>query len=100
MLPELSTNAMTHLSLDFASKKESGNRYYQHDYIEDVMRGIVDKVSFRQNIYVIIVAAQTLSPASTTDSPVVLAEQRAAVTVIRDAYTGRWMIHSWVWLTE
>ena len=99
MLPDLSTNALAHLSLDFAAKKES-NTYYKHDYMEDVMRGLVDKVSFRQNIYVIIVAAQTVSPASTEANPIVVADQRAAVTVIRDAYTGRWLIHSWVWLTE
>ena len=45
-------------------------------------------------------AAQALSPASTQNRPVVLADQRAAVTVIRDAYTGRWTIHAWHWLTE
>jgi hypothetical protein len=47
-----------------------------------------------------VIAAQTLSPASTPSRPVVLADQRAAVTVIRDAFTGRWTIHDWRWLTE
>ena len=32
-----------------------------HDYAEDVVRGLIDKVSFRQNIFVIVVAAQALS---------------------------------------
>ena len=103
MLPDLSTNALSHLTLDFAARDKGTSEdrnYYTHDYIEDVMRGIIDKVSFRQNIYVVIIAAQTLSPASTDTHPVILADQRAAVTVIRDAYTGRWLIHSWVWLTE
>ena len=98
MLPDLATNAI-HTAENALSKQET-DPFYRHDYIEDVMRGIVDKVSFRQNIYVVIVAAQTLSPASTEANPIVLADQRAAVTVIRDAYTGRWLIHSWVWLTE
>jgi hypothetical protein len=94
MLPDLSTNALNqHMVQPLPAVG-------QHDYLEDVMRGIVDKVSFRQNIFVIIVAAQTLSPASTDTHPITLADQRAAVTVIRDAYTGKWLIHSWVWLTE
>jgi len=101
MLPDLSTNAIKHLKLDFASRDTSGDAdYYRHDYLEDVMRGIIDKVSFRQNIFVVVVAAQTLSPASTDEHPIVLADQRAAVTVIRDAFTGRWAICNWTWLTE
>ncbi len=91
MLPDLGTNAII-------TKWEDPNQ--EHDTTEDVLRGIIDKVSFRQNIFVIIVAAQALSPVSTEMSPVVLADQRAAVTVIRDAYTGRWTVHSWTLLTE
>ncbi len=94
MLPSLSTNRLL----------EAGGMWNSlhpmHDYAEDVLRGLVDKVSFRQNIFVIVVAAQALSPASTDRHPITLAEQRAAVTVIRDAYTGKWLVHSWVWLTE
>jgi len=91
MLPDLGTNAA---ALGWAKKDDL------HDKTEDVLRGIIDKVSFRQNIFVIVVAAQALSPASTETQPIVLADQRAAVTVIRDAYTGRWTVHSWTWLTE
>jgi len=96
MLPNLSTNRMLR-----TENVWGGNELHpMHDYTEDALRGLVDKVSFRQNIFVIIVAAQTLSPASTPTHDIVLADQRAAVTVIRDAYTGRWTIHSWTWLTE
>ena len=97
MLPDLSTNATLRTKNVWVS---GSNLHPMHDYTEDALRGIVDKVSFRQNIFVIIVAAQALSPASTQNRPVVLADQRAAVTVLRDAYTGRWTIHSWTWLTE
>lgn len=103
MLPDLSTNLTAHCGTvvdAFAVDGQSNDDYYRHDYVEDVMRGIVDKVSFRQNIFVVIVAAQTLSPLSTEQNPVVLADQRAAVTVIRDAFTGRWSIFNWTWLTE
>jgi len=75
-------------------------RHPIRDDTEAALRGLIDKVSFRQNIFVIIVAAQTLSPASSESHPIVLSDQRAAVTVIRDAYTGRWTVHSWQWLTE
>jgi len=96
MLPNLSTNELLRTKNVWGSSA----LHPMHDYTEDVMRGLVHKVSFRQNIFVIIVAAQALSPASTEKRPVVLSDQRAAVTVIRDAYTGRWTIHDWLWLTE
>jgi hypothetical protein len=98
MLPDLATNATHHAQEALAERDDAP--FYRHDYVEDVLRGFVDKVSFRQNIYVVVVAAQALSPASTDTSPIILSDQRAAVTVIRDAYTGRWMIHNWVWLSE
>ena len=98
MLPGIATNETLRTENVWGGGGE--NLHPMHDYTEDVLRGIVDKVSFRQNIFVVIVAAQALSPASTPSRPVVLADQRAAVTVIRDAYTGRWAIHSWTWLTE
>ena len=94
MLPNLSTNHELEVSGIWNSL------HPMHDYTEDVLRGLIDKVSFRQNIFVIVVAVQALSPASTVTHPITLADQRAAVTVIRDAYTGKWLIHSWVWLTE
>jgi hypothetical protein len=95
MLPAIATNKLlqARYSPPFADAPA-------HDWIEDAVRHLPDRVSFRQNIFVVVIAAQTLSPASTPSRPVVLADQRAAVTVIRDAYTGRWTLHSWRWLTE
>jgi hypothetical protein len=68
--------------------------------VEDLLRGVADQATFRQNIFVIIVAAQRLSPPAGNATQRVLADQRAAITVIRDAYTGRWAIHDWCPLTE
>jgi len=76
------------------------SKHARHDYLEDITRGLIDKVSFRQNVYMVVVAAQTLSRSSTPEKAVVLADQRALVTVIRDAWSGRWVIHNWKWLTE
>ncbi|MGI6389304.1 MAG: hypothetical protein ACOX7Q_03785, partial [Kiritimatiellia bacterium] len=107
MLPDLGTNLLVHQKGLIARLPEGladveGNEYDTYDWTEDILRGIVTKnqISFRQNIFVIVIAAQTLSPVSTPSRPVVLADQRAAVTVIRDAFTGRWTIHDWRWLTE
>lgn len=97
MMPTLSTNKLIREENVWGGGKEL---HSLHDYTEDALRGLIDKVSFRQNVFVIVVAAQALSPASTPNRPVVLSDQRAAVTVLRDAYTGRWTIHSWHWLTE
>jgi len=68
--------------------------------VEDLLRGIADQATFRQNLFVIIVAAQRLSPPIGNATQRVLADQRAAITVIRDAYTGRWGIHDWCPLPE
>jgi len=106
MLPDLGTNLIIHKASLISDMKSRlplrDGSPYQYDCAEDILRGIVakDLVSFRQNIFVIVIAAQTLSPVSTPSRPVVLADQRAAVTVIRDAFTGRWTIHDWRWLTE
>ena len=85
---------------DELEKELKASNHLLHDYMEDIARGLIDKVSFRQNIYMVVIAAQTLSPLSTVTRPVVLADQRALVTIIRDAWSGRWVIHSWRWLTE
>jgi hypothetical protein len=62
-------------------------------FIEELVRPLPERVTFRQNIFVIIMAAQRLTPARHRT-----AEQRAAAVVIRDAYTGSWFIHDWFWL--
>jgi len=104
MLPDLGTNLIVHQRnlINRLPDKLPDASQYKYDFTEDILRGIVakDRVSFRQNIFVVVIAAQTLSPVSTPSRPVVLADQRAAVTVIRDAFTGRWTIHDWRWLTE
>ena len=97
MLPAIMTNPVKNVT--FTLPKDVPDNF-AHDWIEDAVCPLPDRVSFRQNIFVIVIAAQTLSPASTPSRPVVLADQRAAVTVIRDAFTGRWTIHDWRWLTE
>ena len=98
MLPDLSTNEMHRNDNLWGNTKPP---HSSHNYTEDVIRGVIDKISFRQNIFVIILAAQTLAPGSTESSnPTVLAEQRAAVTVIRDAYSGNWTIANWRKLTQ
>jgi hypothetical protein len=97
MLPAIMTNPIEKVTFTLP---EGVSDDFAHDWIEDAVRHLPDRVSFRQNIFVIVIAAQTLSPASTPSRPVVLADQRAAVTVIRDAFTGRWTIHDWRWLTE
>ena len=97
MLPAIMTNPIEKVTFTLP---EGVSDDFAHDWFEDAVRHLPDYVSFRQNIFVIVIAAQTLSPASTPSRPVVLADQRAAVTVIRDAFTGRWTIHDWRWLTE
>jgi len=97
MMPNLSTNRLIRQENVWG---KAGDLHSMHDYTEDALRDLMDKVSFRQNVFIIVVAAQTLSPSSTENRPVVLADQRAAVTIIRDAYTGRWTIRDWRWLTE
>jgi hypothetical protein len=61
----------------------------------DILAGIADRVSFRQNLFLVIVCGQRLSPLGR-----VLADQRAAMTVVRDAFTGRWVVDQVIWLTE
>lgn len=58
------------------------------DLKEDAFRHLPEQVTFRQNIFTIILAAQTLNPISHR----VAAETRSVALVLRDAYTGRWTI--------
>ncbi|NLC81874.1 MAG: hypothetical protein GX748_11900, partial [Lentisphaerae bacterium] len=98
MLPAISTNRTNPVAEGTFTRPAGVTPELAHDWVEDAVRHLPDHVSFRQNIFVIIVAAQTLSPVSTPSRPVVLADQRAAITVIRDAFTGRWVIYTWRWL--
>ncbi|MBQ7191031.1 MAG: hypothetical protein IJR99_16625 [Kiritimatiellae bacterium] len=100
MMPELLTNRYNEAS-DHANQMKdpwlnaNAQLHPMHDYDEDVAAALIDKLSFRQNVLTVIVAAQTLATGSTPAHPVVLSEQRAAATILRDAYTGRWAITSW-----
>ncbi len=97
MLPNLATNTM-HQTVNVSGIQ---NPVTKHNYTEDVLRGIIDKVSFRQNVFVIILAAQVVAPGTELSRyPNVLSEQRAAVTVIRDAYSGNWTVSDWRKLSQ
>jgi hypothetical protein len=85
MLPQVASN--------LASVIATPNAAY--DVRGDILAGIADRVSFRQNLFLVIVCGQRISPLGR-----VLADQRAAITVVRDAFTGRWVVDHVVWLTE
>lgn len=89
------TNAWTGLAADDPAIQRDERKLPEDLIIEDVLRGLADQATFRQNIYVVIIAAQRLSPLGR-----VTADQRVAVTVVRDAYSGRWAIHDWRPLSE
>jgi hypothetical protein len=61
----------------------------------DILAGIADRVSFRQNAFLVVVCGQRLSPHGR-----VLADQRAAAVILRDAFTGRWVVQQMYWLTQ
>jgi hypothetical protein len=64
-----------------------------NDLKEDILRGLAERISFRQHVFVICLAGKTTAPSGRTT-----AMQRAAAIVLRDAYTGRWKVVSWQWL--
>ena len=65
-------------------------------YKEDTFRHMAELVTFRQNIFTVIMLAQALAP----KADYVVAERRAVATVYRDAYTGRYFTRSFKWLTD
>lgn len=64
-----------------------------NDRKEDLIRGLAERVSFRQHVFVICLAGKTAAPSGRET-----AIQRAVAIVLRDAYTGRWKVVSWQWL--
>ncbi len=60
---------------------------------EDIIRGLAERISFRQRLYVIVLAAQSLAPNGR-----IAADQRAVVTIASDLFTGNWRILNWAWL--
>lgn len=57
------------------------------DSKEDIVRELCERLSFRQQIFAIVIDVRVMSPAMT-----LRAERRAVVIVVRDAYTGAWRI--------
>ena len=65
-------------------------------YKEDTFRSICELITFRQNIFTIVLGAQSLAP----KGDFVVAEKRAVANVYRDAYTGRHFVRSFKWLDD
>jgi len=65
-------------------------------YGEDPFRRICELISFRQNLFVVIVAAQVVGG----DGATVVAERRGAAIVCRDSYSGRYFVRSFKWLSD
>lgn len=63
---------------------------------EDPFRRICELITFRQNIFIIAMAAQVFGG----DGHTVVGEKRASAVVYRDSYTGRYFIRSFKWLTD
>ncbi|MBP5510596.1 MAG: hypothetical protein J6Z49_06740 [Kiritimatiellae bacterium] len=96
MMPPLLTNRLANAARQKNPwEDETAELHPLHDYDEEIVSSLADKVSFRQSLYLVILSVQTLGPASTEERPVVLGESRAAVTIVRDAFTGRWTVVGW-----
>lgn len=65
-------------------------------FCEDPFRRICELVTFRQNLFTIIMAAQVFGG----DGQSVVGEKRAMATIYRDSYTGRYFIRSFKWLAD
>jgi hypothetical protein len=63
---------------------------------EDPLRNVCEMVSFRQNVFTALIAAQVLAG----DVPTPVAERRAAAILYRDAYTGRAFVRLFKWLAD
>jgi len=61
---------------------------------EDIFRNIVRMITFRQNIFTVILGAQVLA----ADGQTVEAEKRAVAVVYYDAYTGGYFTRFFKWL--
>ena len=62
-----------------------------HDLIEDLIRDLPDRVTWRQNLILIFVRAQTLAPNGR-----VTADSGAAALMVRDSYTGLWAFRQFI----
>jgi len=78
------------------SWENAGRTQWNDKALEDPFRNVLDLISFRHNLYSLIVAAQAFGP----DGNTVVAEKRAIALVYRDAYTGSYFTRSFKWLTD
>jgi hypothetical protein len=65
-------------------------------FTEDPFRRICELITFRQNIFIITIAAQVFGG----DGETVVGEKRASAVIYRDSYTGRYFIRSFKWLSD
>jgi hypothetical protein len=64
--------------------------------IEAALRACSEMISFRQNMFVVLVAGRALGRTGRS----VVGEQRGVATVVRDSYSGRYFIRNFKWLTD
>ena len=81
---------LSDFAAEFTIQNESDRRL-----LNDLLVHVAPQISFRQNAYVVIIQAQRLSPKGRPT-----ATQRAAFTIIRDAFTGHWLVYQTTWLTD
>ena len=65
-------------------------------YGEDVFRRVCELITFRQNVFIVTVAAQVFGG----DGQTVVGEKRGSATIYRDSYTGKYFIRSFKWLSD
>lgn len=68
----------------------STNLNVSADHREDLLRGIVELLSFRHQLYLVVVAAQTLG----ADGRTMTAERRGLALIWRDGYTGQYFVRN------
>jgi len=76
---------------DPASQDIPGYHFPGHDLIEDLIRDLPDRVTFRQNMILVFVRAQALAPNGR-----VTADSAAAALMVRDSYTGLWAFRQYL----
>ena len=74
----------------------AGGSHTNDVLLEDTFRHIAELITFRQNMFQVLVAAQSLAK----DGESVVGEKRALATVVRDSYTGVYYMRSFKWLDD
>jgi hypothetical protein len=74
-----------------------GSGYKTNDVLQEAVgRGLIELLSFRQNMFTILVASQAMGK----DGKIVVGEQRVVATVVRDSYTGKYFVRNMKWLAD